>query len=49
MQNYWLLNHSARLAPRKVADYTGVDRLRGSRGQRVLSSFVSLCGAQKTP
>lgn len=40
-----LLNHIASLVPRKVA---GMDRLRSSGGQRVLSSSVSLCGAPKS-
>lgn len=41
-----LLNHIARLAPRKVADYPAVNGLRGSGGQRVSSLSVCFCGAQ---
>lgn len=40
-----LLNHIASLVLRKVA---GIVRLRGSGGQRVLSSSVSCCGAPKS-
>lgn len=42
----WLLNHIAKLAPRKVADYPAMNGLRGSGRQRVLSLSVCFCGAQ---